>query len=383
MTKETGTRAAALSFAFVWFTTHFGGGFSSGRQLVDFYVSYGWYAIFTPFIALTIMAFVYYFAWKGSVVHRAFDYHSWGKKFYGRYSVVFGTANSIMYNLILLTATSVAFATGGSVLKELFGSPYVLNTIIIAVLILLLTIFGAEVVRRAATVMAVLIIGGMVAVYATNLVVNFPLLKQVILQAPSPKGAGGAVWKAITYAGFQVCLIGAFVSVADVLKTKQDVFRASLYGFIVNAVILWLATAGALTHYPAINNEVVPIIYIARHSVGEGAAGGIVSGLILLAVISTGVSCVYGGAKRIVVALQERLGDKATAKGARATHIMSSLVYVAVTWAIALFGLLPLISKGYGTLGVLAIPLIIIPVLVKGFSETEPKAIPATEVVAK
>jgi uncharacterized membrane protein YkvI len=231
--------------------------------------------------------------------------------------------------------------------------------------------------------MAVLIIGGMVAVYATNLVVNFPLLKQVILQAPSPKGAGGAIWKAITYAGFQVCLIGAFVSVADVLKTKQDVFRASLYGFIVNAVILWLATAGALTHYPAINNEVVPIIYIARHSVGEGVAGGIVSGLILLAVISTGVSCVYGGAKRIVVALQERLGDKATAKGARATHIMSSLVYVAVTWGIALFGLLPLISKGYGTLGVLAIPLIIIPVLVKGFSETEPKAIPATEAVTK
>jgi uncharacterized membrane protein YkvI len=62
---------------------------------------------------------------------------------------------------------------------------------------------------------------------------------------------------------------------------------------------------------------------------------------------------------------------------------MSSLVYVAVTWGIALFGLLPLISKGYGTLGVLAIPLIIIPVLVKGFSETEPKAIPATEAVTK
>jgi len=383
MTKVTGTRAAALSMAFVWFTTHFGGGFSSGRQLVDFYVSYGWYAIFTPFISLTIMAFVYYFAWKSSVVHWAFDYYSWGKKFYGRYSAVFGTANSIMYNLILLTATSVAFATGGSVLKELFGSPYVLNTVIIALLILLLTIFGAEVVRRAATVMAILIIGGMVAIYATNLVVNFPLLKQVILQAPSPKGAGGAVWKAITYAGFQVCLIGAFVSVADVLRTKQDVFRATLYGFIVNAVILWLATAGALTHYPAINNEVVPIIYIARHSVGEGVAGAIVSGLILLAVISTGVSCVYGGAKRIVVALQERLGDKATSKGARTIHIVSSLVYVAVTWAIALFGLLPLISKGYGTLGVLAIPLIIIPVLVKGFSETEPKAIPATETVTK
>jgi uncharacterized membrane protein YkvI len=46
--------------------------------------------------------------------------------------------------------------------------------------------------------------------------------------------------------------------------------------------------------------------------------------------------------------------------------IISSIIYVVITWSIAQFGLLPLIAKGYGTLGYVAIFVIIIPLLVKG-----------------
>ncbi|MDO5381303.1 MAG: hypothetical protein Q4F06_01095 [Eubacteriales bacterium] len=35
------TASAALSVAFIWFTTHFGGGFASGAQLYSYFGKYG------------------------------------------------------------------------------------------------------------------------------------------------------------------------------------------------------------------------------------------------------------------------------------------------------------------------------------------------------
>ncbi len=51
-----------------------------------------------------------------------------------------------------------------------------------------------------------------------------------------------------------------------------------------------------------------------------------------------------------------------------------SLAYVVATWCIAQFGLIPLIAKGYGTLGYIAVFVIIIPLIVKGLKGWKPVA---------
>ena len=37
----TGTYSIIFGVAFVWFTTHFGGGFASGAQIYSYYVRFG------------------------------------------------------------------------------------------------------------------------------------------------------------------------------------------------------------------------------------------------------------------------------------------------------------------------------------------------------
>ena len=108
-----------LAVAFVWFTTHFGGGFASGRQLVDFFVGYGWYAAFTPVLAILIVGFVLYYAWEFSFIHKAYDYREWMDRFFHPYSIFFSNAFEIMYLMILLIASAVAIATGGTVMQQL------------------------------------------------------------------------------------------------------------------------------------------------------------------------------------------------------------------------------------------------------------------------
>ena len=288
-------------------------------------------------------------------------------RFFHPYSLFFSNAFEIMYLMILLIASAVAIATGGTVMQQLMGTGYVMNTVIVAVCIFFLTIFGAEVVRRAATAMALLIIIGMLIIYVANLFVNLPQLIGVLKSAPAPKGFGEAFWAMAKYIGFQACAMGAYIAVADALMSHEDVKKAFWYGVIVNAGVLWLATLGVLAHYPTILAEKVPVLYVAAHGGGGQFGTGIVSLLIFLAVVSTGVSLIYGGARRIV----GWWGRTHRGSSERTTNVIASLVYVLITWAIALFGLLPLIAKGYGYLGSIAIFLLVIPILFVGLSRSK------------
>ncbi|MFC2164103.1 hypothetical protein ACFLT2_03790 [Acidobacteriota bacterium] len=360
--KKNSAIPASLAVAFVWFTTHFGGGFASGRQVVEFFTQYGWYALFMPIFTVAIMAGVYYFSWKFAAEKKLFDYRSWANAYFQPVQFILANVYEVLFNLILITATAVAFATGGAVIEEAFGTPYILNTIVIAFAIFFLTIYGADMVRKAAAWSALVIIVGLLAVYGSHFIARFPQLLEILNSAPNPKGFGPALWNAVVYAGFQATLIGAFVAVADVLKDRRDALKATLWGFAVNGCFLWLASVVLLSFYPAILPERVPVLYVINKGFGFKWMEFAVSLLILFAVISTGVNLIFGGAKRIVTVWAKNENPSRT----RAVNVVASGVYVVITWAIALFGLIPLIAKGYGYIGYIAIFALIIPVLLFG-----------------
>lgn len=352
------------SVAFVWFATHFGGGFASGRQLVDFYVKYGWYAVFTPILSVGIIALVLWCAWRFAVSYGVYDYHSWSVRYFeplGWLEPVFSMLIEAMYLIILLLATGVAFATGGTVLNQMFPSvPYHAGTVGLAVLILSLTIWGAGTVRKASTVMSLLIITGMLVIYSSNFVVNFPLFLKVMRELPQSEGGfWPALWQSVKYAGLQCSLVGAYTAVADGLKTPRDVNRTTALGFLVNVGMLTLASVGALLHYPAIIAERAPITYIVHHGGGGALGVMLVSVIILLAVISTGVGLIYGGTRRITAWWSKRTGRPAS----RRVDVTASAVYVVASWSVASYGLIPLIAKGYAWVGMMATPLVVAPIL--------------------
>ena len=48
----TGTYSIIFGVAFVWFTTHFGGGFASGAQIYSYYVRFGIWCLLMPALAM-------------------------------------------------------------------------------------------------------------------------------------------------------------------------------------------------------------------------------------------------------------------------------------------------------------------------------------------
>lgn len=86
-TQSKSKYSIILGVAFVWFTTHFGGGFASGAQIYSYYVRYGVWCLITPAIAMiynaVFFAYCLYFARK----HEVYDYRSYNNALYGRFAL--------------------------------------------------------------------------------------------------------------------------------------------------------------------------------------------------------------------------------------------------------------------------------------------------------
>ena len=97
MEKNKKAGSMILGVAFVWFTTHFGGGFASGAQIYSYYVRYGVWSLYMPFLAIAyngvFFAYCLYFAREQQV----YDYRSYNDAFYGKYAPVFSNLFEVLW----------------------------------------------------------------------------------------------------------------------------------------------------------------------------------------------------------------------------------------------------------------------------------------------
>ena len=174
------TGAIILGVSFVWFTTHFGGGFASGAQIYSYFVRYGVWCLFMPVLAMLYNAIFFAYSLRFARKHGVYDYRSYNNAFYGKFAPVFSNLFEVLYICVMCVAPAVAFATGGATLSELTGLPYLLCTFLIGVFIFIVAIFGTDLVRRVASVLSVCIIAGLLIVYIPNIISGFSGIREAV-----------------------------------------------------------------------------------------------------------------------------------------------------------------------------------------------------------
>ena len=359
-----------LSLAFVWFTTHFGGGFASGRQVVEYFFGYGPVSILLPILSQGILALVFYAAWKYAFDNKAFNYKVWTDKFFSPGEKIMSNVYELLYNTTLITATAVAFATGGATMTTVFGTSYMLNTGLIAAALLLLTIFGAKFVRRTASVIAMAIVVGMFVIYVPNIIAGLPSIAANMAQNNAVSTGGGslmdAVMTTLKYAGFQAVVMGAYIAHSSAITDERDIKKAAIAGFVLNSLMLVMTVLGLLIFLnDGILTDSVPTLTVVTNGVGAAWMVPLVSILIILGAVSTGVNLIFGISNRIVLYISRDESSEVASKKERPRSIVISSIYVLITWSIAQFGLIPLVARGYGTIGYISIFALIIPIIVK------------------
>lgn len=364
-----------MALAFVWFSTHFGGGFSSGRQPVSFFLNQHWTGIFMPGAAMVVTALTLYFGWRIGAKYGVYDYHSWAQKAYYPYEKFFSPLHGFIVNITMVIATAVAFATSGSTLEKMLGTSYLLNTLVTGIVIFLLTIFGAALVRRFATIVSLFMIACILIAYVPNVIKFFPNIIEnfntwyTTTSTPdSTVTVWGAIWWAFKYGGLQGCALGAYIVHAEACPEKKNLIKAASFGFVLNAGILYLASFGILAFADQGSlADRVPTLFVVQHGIGSDYMPILLSITLILAAVTTGVNFVFGISKRALTFMSRNMNEEETKSNEFKHSVIASAGMLIVCWGVAQFGLIPLVAKGFGAVGWMALGIITIPVLLRGF----------------
>ncbi len=359
------TLGAMFSVASVWFTTHAGAGFATGNQAWQYFASYGVPGMILPLVSMGLLAWVLYEAMLMSQLIGARSYGDVMKFLFKPYDKLYLTFEVFYYCIVLAAVGGVISAATGMVL-EIFPIGQVAATILIALILLLLIIFGADLVRKVATVLGILIIVSGFTIYIIGFVQHLDQVGAAIAEGYAPNGWGYPLWRAIVYCGFQCVSLPAMVACCEHLTTKRSLKISSFMGFLMNgfgvALTAWMLV-GWKDGIIEAGSVALPNLFVCEQ-LGIPVLFYFYKICLFCCLISTGVSCIFG----IVVRLENSIFTKA--EGAMGNvmnrRILITVIALVVCMAISTFGLSAIVSYGYSYCGYLALLCCALPLLTIG-----------------
>ncbi len=365
----------AMGLAFVAFTTQFGGGFASGAQIYQYFINFGIWCLILPALTQGLYALFFWYGMRYAYKHKTYDYRSFSDSLYGKTKPVMSNLYEICYLIMIGTASAAAFATGGSTLASLFDIPYWLCTVIVAAFIFLVALYGTGVVRKCASTLSVLIIIGLVLVLVPNIIAQWDSISASISRMSagemtvlsSQSGAfGPALWSAVLYFFFQLASVSVMYQHMESVTDVKQINRAAIGMFLCNFLAMELSIVGllAVAYVAELATASVPMLILVQNGVGAGILTPIISLLIILGAISTAVNMISGIVTRCVNALERGKSEKEKALGHFARNAVFTLSFTFLAFAIAQFGLMAVVSKGYAYLGYAAMITLFVPFVV-------------------
>lgn len=351
-----------LAVAFTYAAMLMGGGFSTGREIVQFHVRFGAGGIGSLIIAAICLSYLGIVGLILACRWKTFDYKSFLLKLYHTFlpKSVAPKAFRVYDVLIVLTSPigmAVMIAAFASMLVEETGMAYGLATAIGAIIILLLVTFGAKVVRAFSFWGSL----GIVVAIAAALGYVFEPSKSfgMIASAGTPLGAGWLLSGVLYMAYNAVCIVGA-ISIAEVLPDRFSARTAGWIGGIVAVVCYSFVYLCIMMYYPQILDESLPTWFVFN-AAGIAALRFIYDTILSLAVLTTAVGGVFILVKRFMPTLTPKLGGRELL-----SSFILSVIFILFGLGLSFFGIIQLIAVGYTALAYLAIAFFVVPLLVFG-----------------
>lgn len=362
-----GTMAAGFSVASVWFGTHVGAGFATGNQVMSYFVNYGWTAVIFPIISMGILAYVIYVIMKFARLRGLDNYADTFRELWSPYpwlSITF----EIFYIIIILAAVAAAISGAALLVDGVFGfegmgdgKASLIGTAIVAVLLIVLCLFGVKLIIAASTILStgILITAGLMIIIG---IANRP--DQVAAAFSQPlNNPGEGFWRGVViYCGFQCVSIPPMIAAAITLNQK-GVKKAGILGGIMNGGMLALSglmLLGWKDDIVAAKATALPNQFICGN-VGMDWLQVVYSILMFCAFVSTCVTLIY----TMILRIDKKFFTRANVHE-KIRFAIIGVVMVAICMVISSVGISDIITYAYGYDGYLALVAIVIPVIIIG-----------------
>ncbi|MGI9627022.1 MAG: YkvI family membrane protein [Longimicrobiales bacterium] len=339
---------------FVFQSVVIAGGYGTGRELAEFFLSRGPLGgLFAMGVATLIWSAVSMASYEFARVYQVFDYRAFFKRLLGPGWVLY----EISYIGLLMIVLAVIAAASGSILEETFGLPYLVGVIGITVLVGLLVVGGNDLIERVFTGWSAVLYLVYIAFFVWSMSRFGPEIRSAFAAGTIE---GSWIQGGIAYAGYNLGVIPAVLFTLRHHKNRKETLVA---GFLTGpiamapALLFFLAMAG---EYPGILERAVP----ANHMLELlGSRGFQIAFQVMLfgTLVETGTGLIHAVNERLAGALAQK--GQALSTRLRMTTATGLLVLAAL---IAQFGLIALIAKGYNSLTWAFVFVFIIPILTWG-----------------
>lgn len=354
---------AMLSVASVLFGWHAGGGFATGNQANQFFAISGWWGPASAVLAILLLTLTVRQAMTMYNLHGLSNYKELFHVLYhpfDKLELVF----EVYFFIMTLMATSASIAGAGTLFQDVMHIPYGVAILFVGLILLLLTIFGADLVRKVSTVMSLLILICALTIFVVG-IANRPMeIMAVFEEGPQLSQLPGALLRSFQYAGFQSASIPTMVVCGTVLLNKKECGKSMWISFAMNALALCLAVfmlTGWQSYYSGVEGgTVIPTLTVCK-ALNIGALAWAYYICLLLCFLSTGVTSVFG--------FTERFEKTKVFSGIRQENLrrgVVALLIMAVSMGISLVGLSSIVKYGYGYCGYIGIAIIVVPFLTVG-----------------
>lgn len=333
-----------------------GGGYATGRELIEFFVSAG------PATGLAGMAVTAVLFSAGSMVafelarlHRAFDYRSFCTIYLGRFALLF----ELGYFASLLLVLAVVSAAAAKLLAESLGSPELVNAALYLVVIAGLVFFGNRFIERLISAWSIIFY----ITYGTLFLLvlwKFGDAMGVALSS-QPLHWGTALGNGLSYTGYNIAVLPVLIFVARHFTTRTQALTA---GALAGPLILLPGFAFLLAlsaFYPDIIDAPLPVSVVLA-KLDTPVLTAIVRLVIFGALVKTGAGLLHGLNERVARSLSDRGSIMPRwLRPAIAAAAMVVAVYVATT-----VGLIDLIAHGYRYSSAFFLLVFLLPLLSRG-----------------
>lgn len=334
-----------------------GGAYASGREIMEFFGQYGTAGYAGILITTLVWALVCALGYEFIRLRKTYDYRSLTKAYLGRAWPLFDINNIIMWLLVV----AVIFAAGGAILKEAFGIPFYLTAAFMALIIILLCFYGRAAIEGYMTIWSFLLYAMYLFIFIAGFLVAAP---HIIDKIAKPVVEPGWALAGFKYGMYNLAAIPAVLFVLDVFESRRQAILSGIITSLIGIIPGFLFFTISLGFYPEIVPKEVPMYFVVEKI---GIPALIVFYLIVL--IATLIETGVGGIHAINERVRSQLLDWRGIALQRWHRAVLTVVITILSVAIAKFGLIPLVAKGYGTMAWVYFILLAIPLVVMGIYE--------------
>lgn len=340
---------------FIYQSVIIAGGYATGREIVEFFFGPGPVGgLLGILVAMIIWSVTLAACFELARVTKSFDYQSYFKQTLGRASILF----EITYMLQIILVISIVGAAAGELLEENYNISAIWGTLIMMISVGILVFYGSRLIEKFLSAWSILLyiayaafVVMCVSAFGDQITNNFKTV---------PVGDGWLVG-GLSYSGYNLATIPAVLFCIRHLKTRKEAIGAGLLAgpiAMIPAVFFFVAMMG---FYPEITEQSLPVNYLLN--VLEVPAFKIIFEIILFGTfIETGTALIHSVNERIAVSFEHK--NKSMPRIMRPA-IAFGVLFTAIVLATK-FGVVNLISEGYGTLTYIFILLIIPPLFTIG-----------------